>query len=387
MAEPRVVLALSAWLLTYLIHSTVLLGGAALWSRLAGRRFDSVAEWAWRTAMFGAVVTTSVQLLWYSTSPSPHRLESSAVARTTSQWTSALPALLGAWLVVAVWRLALFVRAHRALARRTATRVRAILPAADTADVSIVVCDNVHSPMITGAREICMPARAMRELSRGELDAVLAHEMAHIARHDRIWLYATTSVERLFWIQPLNVVATSRLRALAETTCDDWAVRRTGDPIALASALARVASWMIAAPPAGLAIGMASAESLALARVRRILDPSVNRVPSGRGPLRAVVAAMLLTAVVALAPSVSPRSFALAPLSRYVIRAVDDAGPFTLTVERGRVIGMTVGGERLDDARLQQAGGEVSVVEPNGAVALRVNLTPDGGITWSSRRR
>jgi hypothetical protein len=56
------VLPVAAWLMTYAVHSTLLLGGAAL---VAWRSSDE--HWwltrLWKAAMLGAIVTTSVQIV------------------------------------------------------------------------------------------------------------------------------------------------------------------------------------------------------------------------------------------------------------------------------------------------------------------------------------
>lgn len=49
-----------AWVLTYALHSTLLLGAAWAAARLA-RRDERLQEWLWKTAVVGAVATTSAQ--------------------------------------------------------------------------------------------------------------------------------------------------------------------------------------------------------------------------------------------------------------------------------------------------------------------------------------
>ena len=41
---------------------------------------------------------------------------------------------------------------------------------------------------------------------------MLAHELAHLARRDPLWLAFASVVERVFWIQPLNRIARRRSR-------------------------------------------------------------------------------------------------------------------------------------------------------------------------------
>ena len=58
-----------AWLCTYLMHSTLLLGGVALLDRFRCVKSTTALEILWRTAIVGGLVTTTIQfsgknLLW-----------------------------------------------------------------------------------------------------------------------------------------------------------------------------------------------------------------------------------------------------------------------------------------------------------------------------------
>ena len=235
--------------------------------------------------------------------------------------------------------------------------------------------------------EIVLPTRALCELTVPELDAVLAHEVAHIARGDAMWLTAAGFMQHILFLQPLNAVASSRLRAISEYSCDDWAVRQTRDPVAMASALARVTDWLTNTTVDRLAIAMASTPSLGLARVRRILDPSVVRARESSLGVRGGVAMALLLAGMFAAPHVSLATLRgeLAPLVRYTITAADLAGEFTVTLEHGRVIDATLAGKLVARERIHQTGDLVRVDDVFGLGSLELTLTADGGIRWSSR--
>ncbi|HEX2251747.1 MAG TPA: hypothetical protein VHQ65_00595, partial [Thermoanaerobaculia bacterium] len=51
----------TAWMLTYLLHSTLLLGAAWLVSRRLAGRSLALEETLWRTALVGALITASLQ--------------------------------------------------------------------------------------------------------------------------------------------------------------------------------------------------------------------------------------------------------------------------------------------------------------------------------------
>jgi Zn-dependent protease with chaperone function len=374
-------LAAAAWLLTYLVHSSLLLTIAAL----AARWRPHVAESAWRIALLGGLATSTIQLGWLQTQLpplSPYGVEPARLPTGISPW---LPIFLSAWLLVASFRMLSLVRARSSLKRLLADRVplrdRRIAERArfysGGGDLRITTSRRVPSPLVVGQREVCLPDRAISELPPSELDAVLAHEIAHVRRRDQLWLSLASVIERVFFLQPLNVLAARRLRALAECSCDDWALRRIESPLALASALTRVGGWLAPANVSSISVGMASSESLALARVRRILDPAAVRLGGPRAPLPNVIGMVALLAIGLVVPGFSPHV-------QYTIQARDDAGPFTITIERGAVVAMTIDGAPVAASRLQRDGDRLRVLDRRAGMSLDLQLTRQGGISWTS---
>lgn len=419
-------LALGAWLLTYLVHSTMLFGAVALMRVVAPRRTLPFAETAWRVALFGGIGTATVQLVLASlgshlpgfasvVAGTPTVLagrgmrwlaHTSDAARLETFTPFIGPAVV-VWLLIAAIRLLALVRAHRAFSRMladrtplggaTAREVHARCSEARGSRARLSVSPRIATPLVIGGGEVCLPARAVETFTLAELDAALAHEVAHLVRRDSIWLTLSAVVERVLFVQPLTRVAHDRLRVLAECACDDWALARTQDPLALASALTHVTGWLAGNRLHALAIGMSShrvdRESLAVARVRRILDPAETRLGIGPGPAQLSFAATALAAVVLLVPHVAPRALqhgnrttaAHARNTRYTISAHDDAGPFTLTLEGRDVVGMTIDGEQVAASRIRRIGARVVVAGTDGNDALDVTLTGPGGISWNSR--
>jgi beta-lactamase regulating signal transducer with metallopeptidase domain len=295
---------------------------------------------------------------------------------------------VGIWLLVAVLGLTVLlvskVQLARALAGRhdiDAEKLGAWFPARFR--VRITVSARIASPVALGFRELCLPEMAIERLNAEELRAVVAHEVAHLERRDSFWLLLATVVERFMWIQPLNRVARRRLREAAEFLCDDRAARLSS-PLAFASALTAVASWT-ARPPLAEAVGLVSRESLALRRVRRILAAPAcgrNREVHSSGLVLSWVVPLCILGF--LAPKVG---VTLAPSGRYTITAFDDAGPFTVTLERGRVLAATMDGAPLPAPSISQSGRQVKISDPQGRIPLELSLTPQGGLSWKSRPR
>ncbi|HBY93194.1 MAG TPA: hypothetical protein DEP84_04380 [Chloroflexi bacterium] len=108
-------------------------------------------------------------------------------------------------------------------------------------------------------------------LDRRELEAVLAHELAHVARRDSLVIWLATVLRDAFFYLPTSWVAYRQLRQEKETACDDLAVSVTGRPLALASALAKVWQHAVEMPDPGPAQRLAGAGELIERRITRLL--------------------------------------------------------------------------------------------------------------------
>lgn len=345
-----------AWLGTYLVHSTVLFLAALLLTRLS--KSPAIREPLWRAAMFGPLVTASLQIgaglapvsgMWSL----PEEVASEAAAAlgepspTISLDAAMIQALLAerhaspaeeatalaaplekpgkgsrqAWALVASALLAVgiagltvraaieAIRAHRLGGRQrlrggpiveTVERMRRA--ASITRRVRIETTPYGASPYATGVLfpRIVLPEHAFDELDEASQRAMLAHELGHIARMDPFWTAAARSVTALFFFQPLNFLTAERLDETAEFACDEFAVGATGDEIALARCLATVAEWIVGPSHTGQpvpACPMAHAKSKLGERVERILatEGETQRAPFGSGAIGTV--AIIATAM------------------------------------------------------------------------------------------
>jgi hypothetical protein len=93
-----------------------------------------------------------------------------------------------------------------------------------------------------GRRRIVISDAALRALDPGELEASLAHEIGHLERRHRPVLLAAAFLGALARILPGTRAATSALHFHLERDADEYAVARTRDPLALASAICKAAS-------------------------------------------------------------------------------------------------------------------------------------------------
>jgi hypothetical protein len=156
---------------------------------------------------------------------------------------------------------------------------------AGLAPVRLTVSPRVSVPMALGLTraEICLPFQALEGLTPAELDAVLAHELAHLERADNGWLTLASVLEAILFFQPLVAAVRRRLQDSAELSCDERAVELTGSARALARSLAEVAAWNLGGEPAVPVSAMAHRGGLLLRRVQSLLaDEPATRLGTGR---------------------------------------------------------------------------------------------------------
>ncbi len=128
----------------------------------------------------------------------------------------------------------------------------------------------------------------VEHLDRKELEAVLAHELAHAVGRDcrTIWL-ATLLRDATFYL-PWAWRARRAVITGKELLADDAAVAATGRPVVLASAIAKVWQRSLLGPPfpAGTALQLSEAGSGLQMRIERLLGPEAAGSEPATGPSR-----------------------------------------------------------------------------------------------------
>ena len=93
---------------------------------------------------------------------------------------------------------------------------------------------------------VLLPARALSGLTEDQIEAVIAHELAHIRRLDCFVNLFQIGVETLLFYHPAFWFVSASIRTERELCCDDIAVAATGNTLTYARALALVEETRVA---------------------------------------------------------------------------------------------------------------------------------------------
>ena len=159
------------------------------------------------------------------------------------------------------------------IARRVAARLALsrIVQCFESAAVAVPVTVGWVKPVIL------FPASAMSGLSLAQIEALLAHELAHVRRNDYLVNLLQSAVETLLFYHPAVWWVSRRVRIDREHCCDDIAVG-VCDRLVYATALSDLAAMSV--PPR---LALAATDGPLLSRVRRILGKPDGTVASRAG--------------------------------------------------------------------------------------------------------
>ncbi|MYA33079.1 MAG: M56 family metallopeptidase [Gemmatimonadales bacterium] len=356
----------TAWLLAFLVHSTLWCGAAWLGLRLFPRTHPRLKETIWCTALAASLITPTTRAfispeaaMWRLPAPAfvsgaerpdaegeqgehnggvvvaPIPLRAGDERRGSGEaahgdreaahsdaavspgWSVPAGA---AWLILASGLLAFYLLRLAMLRRRLVHREPVAHPRASRALASLsrraaldspprlTECHALGSPLALGVgprREICVPVRAFHELDDGELTALLGHEVAHHRRRDTIRLGILNVLQAVFFFQPLIRLAVREVRLATEEQCDDWAASQLEDRFAMASCLTEVAGWVVPRDRSIPVPCIGRRRSQLERRVRRLLNErGLPQPPAGGRRGMSVVGLLALAPL--LAPAVAP---------------------------------------------------------------------------------
>ena len=249
--------------------------------------------------------------------------------------------------------------------------------------VRVVEFPSIDVPAVLGCFRpvVILPLAVLAQLSAEHVEAILAHELAHVRRHDYVVNLLQRLAEAVLFYHPGIWWISARIREEREHCCDDLAIEVCGDRDAYAVALAELESRRTAA----VALAVAATDGALLKRIRRILQVATPELV--QPPNWALTMALAsVFAVVLGGPQRSPALLAqatisvadaLAPPFRAGWSSASGSGSITST-------GAVVFTEDLRDIASISSGGSIAVESRGFLSSRRVEVE---GIDGSLRRK
>jgi uncharacterized protein (TIGR03435 family) len=239
--------------------------------------------------------------------------------------------------------------------------------------LAVVVSDTSLEPGVFGivTPVLLWPRQISEHLAEAQIDAIVAHEIAHVRRRDNLAAAAHMIVQATFWFHPMVWWVGARLVDERERACDEEVVRLGGDPRAYAESILKTCQFFVESP---LACVTGVTGSDLKKRIEHIMvNDQRATLNVWRKALLAVAAAAAILGPVVVGVLNAPR-----------LRAQSAA---VVTMKR---IELAVGG--LEQVRLRAqaavAAGprpafDVTSVKPNNSGDGRIMMLPAAGRGWS----
>ncbi len=269
---------LGSWAVSYLLHSSVILGCVLLLTHRSGFFSESHKDVMLKIGLVAGILTASIQFVQSSNGIAVSTIEvplaerqvlldeqhgrilathnlqllvpnQSPADKPQTKPISWLKVIVLCWFVGCVLFAVRFIWQWRQFNRQTGVRHElthqptVMLCRQLTNNMGIrrkikLTCSaQIASPMAIGLSQVCIPDKLWDDVDEEQLTAIIAHELAHLARTDPLWLFFWHILGIVFFFQPLNKLAQWSFQARAEFLADAAAVRQTKDPVAMVNSL------------------------------------------------------------------------------------------------------------------------------------------------------
>jgi beta-lactamase regulating signal transducer with metallopeptidase domain len=170
--------------------------------------------------------------------------------------------------------------------------------------IEIRTTARAHSPVTFGVMTpvILLPAALIFQLSPVHLEAVIAHELAHVKRNDYLSNLLLSTLEVLFFFHPCYWWMSQTVKELRENAADELALKAGISATDLANALAEVLQFA-SQPPPELSLAAGKKRNPTLLRIKRMLGyPTENYPQTPLISIPMVLTLLLCAGLVASAP-------------------------------------------------------------------------------------
>jgi TonB family protein len=310
--RPNAATRAAAWFLSLLAIATIPVATAA--SRLGAQvlaalpHSGDVARAAFTLVPLGALSNDAAR--WMTISPG---VVGGVFAAASALWIGGAAAML-LRLGVSLGRVARIRR------RATQISVAEGIPVLSSDALAIPIATGIVTPAIV------LPRSLVQTLTQHDLRCTIEHELAHVRRGDVASNAIARIVEALFFWNPWMYVAGRRLSHEREAACDDWVVRRIGEPCAYASCLATLARRLSATSTPLLTPSVFGSRHALVSRIERLMgerspdDSSLNYFALGAVTMIFAAMTLALQAILPASADAAPAQGRL-PASTFVADA------------------------------------------------------------------
>jgi bla regulator protein BlaR1 len=139
-------------------------------------------------------------------------------------------------------------------------------------DIKLRVVDTLASPVTAGwwRPVVLVPASLVGGIPPDLLEALLAHELAHIRHHDYLVNLIQNAIETLLFYHPAVWWISNRIRSEREQMADDFAAGQLGEPRRLALALSELERFQFSTHH----LAQAANGGDLMVRIKRLLRPA-----------------------------------------------------------------------------------------------------------------
>lgn len=140
--------------------------------------------------------------------------------------------------------------------------------------VVLGLVDDIHSPVTAGwwRPVVLVPASLISGMPPHLLEALLAHELAHIRRHDYLVNLVQGAIEIVLFYHPTVWWLSNRIRVEREQIADDLAASMLGEPRRLALALSELDQFQFSIPQ----LAHAAHGGNLMSRIKRLVRPDTE---------------------------------------------------------------------------------------------------------------
>lgn len=186
-------------------------------------------------------------------------------------------------------------------------------------EIQLKISSIGQSPLTFGALKpiILLPAGLIFQLSPLQLEAIIAHELAHVKRNDYLVNLLFSTLEVVFFFHPCYWWITNTVKELRENAADDLVLKAGIEPKNLATGLAEVINFAKQNPPE-LALAAGKRRNPTLQRIKRMLGyPAQNYPQNPIISIPMVLTLFLSVGLMASAQQDAPKaSYPIAPKAK-----------------------------------------------------------------------